>query len=75
MALTRQDIKDYFDEGKKQKATHLLMVSDDFSHEYYPVYVKKGESFADKVAHYNGQSMQRVVETFDLKKKFETQGR
>ena len=40
-----------------------------------PVYVKKGESFADKVAHYNGQSMQRVVETFDLKKKFETQGR
>ena len=68
MATTREDISVWFDEAKRQGATHLIVVCDTWDHEDYPVYVKNGESVKDKVAEYGDPNkMQKVMEVYSMK--------
>lgn len=64
--ITQEDIKRWFLEGKKQKATHLIVVCDTFDYEDYPVYVKKGEDVRKVENEHNG-NMQRVMEVYNLR--------
>ena len=52
--------------GKKEKATHLIVVCDDFDHEDYPVFVSPEENVYEVENGYNGKDMQRVMEVYNL---------
>ena len=43
MAASKQDIREWFQRGKSEGATHMIVVCDTFDHEDYPVFVKPGE--------------------------------
>jgi len=55
-------------EGLKNSATHILIVSDTFSHENYPVFCTGLAERNEKFNKYNGQNMQSIMEVIDLSK-------
>ena len=63
---TRQDLSGWFDAGKLDDATHMIVVCDTFSWEDYPVYVKKGEDVHAKAVECNRRGMQKIVEIYKL---------
>lgn len=67
MAASLRDIADWFERGKKEGATHLIVVCDTFDHDDYPTWVHPGQDFWEKYDHYNGKNMQRVMEVYDLR--------
>lgn len=67
MAATREDVSGWFDRGVAQKATHLIVVCDTFSHEDYPCFATGDTDAIEKHHHYDGKNMQRVVEVYDLR--------
>jgi hypothetical protein len=73
MGTTLEDLKEWFARGKEEKATHMIVVCDTFDHEDYPVYVTEKESIRERVAHYNGPNMQRIMEVYSYKKAFDKQ--
>ncbi len=69
MGTTREEIGGWFDRGVAQKATHLIVVVDDFDHEDYPVFFTcTREGALAKVDEYSKgmHSMQRVMEVYAL---------
>jgi hypothetical protein len=64
--VTREIISEWFDKGVQQGATHMLVISDSFSYEYYPSYVKKGQDPRMRAQEYTEESMLSVVEIYDL---------
>lgn len=69
MATTREDIGLWFDAGKKQKATHMIVVCDTFDWEDYPVYVTKDQDVKKIVQEHqpSAGNMQKVMEVYNLK--------
>ncbi len=66
--MTNQhDIAEWFDEGTREGALHMIVVCDEFDHEDYPVFIDETQEFWVEYAKYNGVSMQRVMEVYDLK--------
>ena len=66
MSTSKQEISEWFDDGIKQGATHMICVCDTYDHEDYPAYVKPGQDVKLWVKHYSGD-MQRVMEVYSLK--------
>lgn len=66
MATTKDMIAGWLKEGKRQRATHTIVVCDTFDHEDDPVHVMPGENVREKVAAYTRgeHSMQRVMEVY-----------
>jgi hypothetical protein len=62
---TKQDISEWFLEGQKGGATHMIVVCDTFDHEDYPVYVMPKENVREIVKNYSG-NMQNVMEVYNL---------
>lgn len=60
-------IKRWLHEAKKEKATHMLVVCDTFSHEDYPVNITMNEDLNAEMKRYNGINMQRIMEVYDLR--------
>lgn len=73
MATTKDDLRHWFDRGVKCGATHMIVVCDTFEHEDYPVYVDPDADLHDVVKRHDEQSMQRVMEVYDLKADREAQ--
>lgn len=73
MATTVGMLKEWFAEGKKQKATHMIVACDTFDWEDYPVYVKKGQDVHEVEASIRNQSMQKIMEVYDLQAKMNAQ--
>lgn len=73
MGTTREDIREWFNRGKEQKATHLIVVCDTFDYEDYPVFVSKSENVHDVFSKYNGPNMQKVMEVYNLSMDMEEQ--
>lgn len=67
-AARREEIAAWFDRGVAEQATHMIVVCDTFDHSDYPVNVKPEEDVHERVTHYRNQSMQRVMEVYDLRK-------
>jgi len=63
---TRMDLKVWFDQGKKEGATHMIVVCDTFDYGDYPAYVGKDENVHERINHYRLASMQRIMEIYDL---------
>jgi len=71
---TVDDLREWFERGKKERATHMIVVCDTFDHEDYPVYVKKTEDVREVTKKYAlGENMQRIMEVYSYKKTFEEQ--
>lgn len=67
MGTTREVIKGWIDRGLEQKATHLIVVSDTFDHDDYPVFAATDAEAIEKYDEYNGKEMQRIMEVYDLR--------
>jgi hypothetical protein len=67
VGTTVDELKTWFDEGVKQKATHMIVVCDTFDYEDYPVYVTSKQD-VHKVAKEHSENMQKVMEVYDLRK-------
>jgi hypothetical protein len=74
VAMTsKAEISNWFDDGLKQNATHMIVVCDTYDHEDFPIY-----AFSDDgcVISYNiaqHSPMQRVMEVYDLRQPKEAQ--
>lgn len=67
MATTREQISEWFEQGVKQKFTHMLIVCDTFDWDDYPVFAKNDEEALFEYQNNNGQHMQKVMEVYDLR--------
>lgn len=68
MAATLKDIARWFEDGKKDKASFMIVMCDTFDHEDYPVYVYAASQFAGVYAEKARAPMQRIMEVYDLNK-------
>lgn len=76
MAATRLDIQRWFETGKKDGATHLIVACDTFDHSDYPVYIGDGQDGEDvhaKEEELRDKPMTRVVEVYSLSQDMESQ--
>lgn len=63
---TKEDIRRWFESGKSQKATHMIIVCDTYDHEDYPVFVNEDQDVKEREAYYEHEHMQRVMEVYNL---------
>ena len=73
MSATKNDIRSWFQVGKANGATHMIVVTDTFNFENHPVYVNEGESVEEKEKECERESMQRVEEVYSLSLDMESQ--
>jgi hypothetical protein len=66
MTATRDDIRGWLMQGKRDGATHVIIVCDTFDWEDYPVYVQPGVSVEEEIAKYDNKNMQKVMEVYNL---------
>ena len=66
MAATKDDIREWFDRGVREGATHLIVVCDTYDWEDYPVYVAQGEDVRQRESAFQ-TNMQKVMEVYNLK--------
>jgi hypothetical protein len=67
MGTSRDDIKGWFESGKKENATHMIVVCDEFDYDDYPVYAHDDTECLEQFDKFNGKNMQRVMEVYDLR--------
>ena len=73
MAATRTDIKHWFGQGVKQKATHMVVVCDTFDFEDYPIFVMPGEDVHEIAEKHDGPNMTKLMEVYSFSLDMETQ--
>jgi hypothetical protein len=69
MATTVNDLRQWFDDGVRQNATHMIIKCDMMDYEDYPVYVPDGESPREVAS----RNPERTMECYDLRKDREAQ--
>lgn len=62
----KKTIQGWFEEGRKQHATHMIVVCDTFDFEDYPVYVSMKENVHEVKAKYDSKDMQKVMEVYRI---------
>lgn len=73
MAANLQDIKRWVERGQSQGATHLIVVCDTFDYDDYPVFVSEDQDVRKVEEEYAWQSMQKVMEVYNLRIDLEPQ--
>lgn len=66
MTATKETIRQWFIKGKKDKATHMIVVYDDFHHTNYPAYVYRKDDVIETIDDHSGRGMQRVEEVYSM---------
>lgn len=67
MAASKDDISRWFDEAKLDGAVYLIVATDTFDWDDYPVHVKNAEDFWVVYHLHNKETnMQRVMEVYDM---------
>ena len=66
MTITRENIREWLEDGAEEGATHVIVICDTFSYEEYPVFVSSSEKVSDKVNSYRSKDMQTVMEVYNL---------
>ena len=62
-----EEIAGWLKEGKKEGATHTIIICDTFDWEDYPVHVMPEENVRTVELKHNQESMQRVMEVYSHK--------
>lgn len=68
MTTTRELLTQWFDAGVRDKAAFMIVATDTFCHEDYPLYVHAGgeKSVVDVALEVEHRIMSRVMEVYDL---------
>lgn len=66
MGTSREEIKGWLDEAKKNGSTHLIVAVDHFDHEDYPVFVKKTDKVRDVANRLLQQQMTGIMEVYAM---------
>lgn len=62
---TKNELNEWFEEiGSPQKHSHMIVVTDTYDYEDYPVYVKLSENVHDVLAKIENQSMSKITEIY-----------
>ena len=64
MAASKSEIAQWFDDGVKKGASHMIIVCDTFDYDDYPKYVMPGDDPREKAN--NLGSMQTLMEVYNL---------
>jgi hypothetical protein len=73
MATSKDEIRRWLIEARKQGATHVIVVCDTWDYEDYPVSVMPNEDVRQKFNEYSTMSMQRVMEVYALARDIDAQ--
>lgn len=73
MATSKDEIRRWLIEARKQGATHVIVVCDTWDCEDYPVSVMPNEDVRQKFNEYSTMSMQRVMEVYALARDIDAQ--
>jgi len=73
MAATYKEISDWFEEGKQKGSLALIVGTDTFSYDDYPVYCIDISELENKIKQIRSKSMSVVQEVYDLNKNKEEQ--
>lgn len=65
---TPDRIAEWIESAKTKFATHLILVTDTFNYEDYPVEVTRHQNFREVISERNARSMQRVYAVYEIKK-------
>lgn len=71
--VTRNDLKRWIQNGIGDGNEYMMVLSDDFSYEYYPVYIKNRIELHKKLEEVRGENMASVKEIYNYKKPLEPQ--
>lgn len=66
MATTRDEIREWLDRAKKKGATHMIVATDTFDWEDYPVFVMPGQDAQAEVNARHGPNMSKVMEVYNM---------
>lgn len=66
MAASYAEIHQWLMVGKREGASHVIVVCDTFDWSDYPVYVKSDEVIQERIAEYDGKNMQKIMEVYNL---------
>jgi predicted transcriptional regulator len=66
MAATKERIQRWFKEGQSKDAHHMLVITDTYEYEDYPMYVMKNEDTRKKIKEIRENETQVVQEIYDL---------
>lgn len=73
MSTEKADLQHWFDRGVAMNALFMIVCTDTFSHEDYPVYAKTAEEAWKQFDAHDGKNMQRIMEVYDLLRDREVQ--
>ena len=73
MGTSKDDIREWFREGEKKGATHLIVVCDTYDYEDYPVYVMPDQDVREEESNYDGKNIQKIMEVYNLSMDMEEQ--
>ena len=73
MGTSKDTIRGWLDRGKRDGATHVIVVCDTFDHDDYPVFVMPYQNVHVEHDKHDGKNMQRVMEVYALHLDFESQ--
>jgi hypothetical protein len=64
---SKEEIRDWFQSGVRQGATHMIVACDTFKYEDFPVYVHPGENPKTRSEEYNNPpNMLKLMEVYAL---------
>lgn len=66
MRVTVDDIRGWLKRGKMRDASYMIVESDSFSYEYYPVYLKDLEALEERKQKIRNESMTSIREIYDM---------
>jgi hypothetical protein len=69
----REDILGWIGRAKENNATHMIVACDTYDYEDYPVFVSAEQSASEEVDRVNKDSMQKVMECYNLSMDIELQ--
>ena len=73
MSASRKDIESWITEAQRQKASHLLIITDTFDYDNYPVFAHGKKDCQKKIKEYNSKNMQKVEEVYSVRRSIKKQ--
>ena len=73
MRINKEDIRDWFQAGRLNGATHMIIVNDCFINEQFVVFVMPDQKIKDVERYCNSIYMQIVDNVFNLSKNIDVQ--
>ena len=71
--ICREEIREWLQSAKAMGSTHMLVVCDTYDWEDYPVFVGVDQDINERIEHFHGPNMQKVMEVYSMSEDLEEQ--